>query len=49
VGLALCKRAVEKLGGRIWLATDGGPGATFSFTLPDLPDAPETSQATQKK
>jgi two-component system, sensor histidine kinase and response regulator len=47
VGLALCKRAVEKLGGRIWLATDGGPGAAFSFTLPDLPDAPETSQATQ--
>jgi two-component system, sensor histidine kinase and response regulator len=36
VGLALCKRAVEKLGGRIWLVTDDKPGAAFSFTLPDL-------------
>lgn len=35
VGLALCKRAVEKLGGKIWVGTDGTPGATFYFTLPD--------------
>ncbi len=43
VGLALCKRAVEKLGGRIWLVTHTGPGAAFSFTLPDQPDAPSGS------
>jgi signal transduction histidine kinase len=36
VGLALCKRAVEKLGGRIWLVPDESPGAAFTFTLPDL-------------
>jgi signal transduction histidine kinase len=36
VGLALCKRAVDKLGGRIWLVPDERPGAAFSFTLPDL-------------
>lgn len=44
VGLALCKRAVEKLGGRIWLATDTGSGAAFSFTLPDQPDVPQAPQ-----
>jgi signal transduction histidine kinase len=38
VGLALCKRAVEKLGGRIWLVPDESPGAAFTFTLPDLAD-----------
>jgi two-component system sensor histidine kinase/response regulator len=37
VGLALCKRAVEKLGGRIWLASVVGEGTTFYFTVPDLP------------
>lgn len=45
VGLALCKRAVEKLGGRIWLVTDTGSGAAFSFTLPDQPDATQAPQA----
>jgi two-component system, chemotaxis family, sensor kinase Cph1 len=34
VGLALCKRAVEKLGGRIWISPQGGPGTTFCFTIP---------------
>jgi signal transduction histidine kinase len=34
VGLTLCKRAVEKLGGRIWVGAHSGPGATFLFTIP---------------
>jgi two-component system sensor histidine kinase/response regulator len=34
VGLALCKRAVEKLGGKIWVHEDNSTGTTFRFTIP---------------
>jgi signal transduction histidine kinase len=34
IGLTLCKRAVEKLGGRIWIEDASGPGTTFCFTIP---------------
>ncbi|MFP8957532.1 PAS domain S-box protein [Natrialbaceae archaeon A-CW3] len=34
IGLALCRRIIERHNGKIWLESDPGEGAAFSFTLP---------------
>jgi signal transduction histidine kinase len=47
IGLAICKKIVERYGGKLWIEAQANPGSRFRFTLPGelLPNTLQGAQA----
>jgi two-component system CheB/CheR fusion protein len=49
IGLALCKRVIDRQGGRIWVESEAGHGATFKFTIPDRRNSRPTDKRAENE
>jgi light-regulated signal transduction histidine kinase (bacteriophytochrome) len=47
IGLSICKKIIERHGGKIWIEAQANPGCSFKFALPTEPllKAPQETQA----